>query len=159
MNFTAQTREFLRNQRTFFLFKGEECPRDSRFPGDLSAKIQIRPASIRTVEGNEIRLQAEVENNSSSIWLPRSSGVGAVHLGCHVLDSSGKVLRHSYHWEAVSPGDGVPVMPNQKVKFGVTLPPLPSGSYILEFDMVSNDVAWFAQNGSRTFRVLLEVSQ
>jgi len=156
-DFMSHTREFLRNQRTFFLYKGKQLSRDSRYFGDLSATIQIEETTIQAIEGKEIRLHAEVENNSSLIWLPRGSGVGAVHLGCHVLDSNGKVLHHSYHWEPLSPGDGVPVLPRQRVKLTVTLPPLPLGSYTLEFDMVSYDVAWFAQNGSRTIRVPLEV--
>jgi ubiquinone/menaquinone biosynthesis C-methylase UbiE len=155
--FAAAACEFLENQRTFFLYKGEPLVRDSRFPGDLSALIRINTLSLTVDEGKEIRLAVHVENNSSSIWLPRSAGLGGVHVGCHVLDNEGNTLHHSYHWEALMQGDGVAVKPGERVDVNVVMPPLPVGKYVLEFDMVSNDVAWFAQNRSPTVRVDLQV--
>jgi ubiquinone/menaquinone biosynthesis C-methylase UbiE len=156
-DFANATREFLKNQRTFFLYKGKPGIPDSRFPGDLSAIIKIKPSSFSVREGEQIRLTARVENNSSSVWLPRSVGIGGVHLGCHVLDEHGATLHHSYHWEALMPGDGVPVNPGTRVDVNVVMPPLQIGKYILEFDLVSNDVAWFAQNRSPTTKISLEV--
>ena len=55
------------------------------------------------------------------------------------------------------PGDGVPVNPGTRVDVNVVMPPLQIGKYILEFDLVSNDVAWFAQNRSPTTKISLEV--
>lgn len=49
-------------------------------------------------------------------------------------------------------------MPAEAVKLEVNLPPLARGTYILEFDMVSLDVSWFARNGSPVVRVTVEVS-
>ena len=155
--FTQSTAAFLRDQRTFFLYKGKRTVLDSRFPGGLSARIEIEPASIVAKAGEQITLQAIVENTGRAVWLPRGSGLGAVQLGVHVLDDNGKILHQSYHWEALMEGDGVPVQPGQTVKVDVSMPALPIGEYILEFDMVSNDVAWFAQNQSRTVRVRLSV--
>lgn len=155
--FTDATRDFLQNQRTFFLYKGEPSMPDSRFPEDLSAVIKIKPSRLTVEEGKDIRLSARVENSSSSVWLPRSAGIGAVLLGCHVLDRDGRPVRPSYHWEALTPGDGVPVKPGERLDVEVVMPSLPVGHYILEFDMVSNDVAWFAQNRSPTVRSELQV--
>lgn len=157
--FARATEEFLKDQRTFFLYKGEPSVIDSRFPGGLSAKIKIEPASQTVKAGEAIRYHARIENNGKSVWLPRSAGVGAVQLGCHVYKSNGEVFRQSYHWESLTDGDGVPVKPNEIIDVMVTLPPLPPGNYILEFDMVSNEVAWFAQNHSSTVRVALSVKE
>lgn len=151
------TREFLKNHRTFFLYKGKPAPVDSRFRAGLVARIEIRPSSITVDQGGTISLQATVENTSSSVWLPRSAGLGAVMLGCHVYDNDGKPFKNSYHWEPLTPGDGSEVLPGEKIDFFVNLPPLPVGSYILEFDMVSNDVCWFALNGSPTVRITATV--
>jgi ubiquinone/menaquinone biosynthesis C-methylase UbiE len=155
--YSEATRAYLKNQRTFFLYKGEPQGADSRFPDDLSAVIRIKSSKLVVEEGKNIELAAHVKNDSSSIWLPRNAGVGAVLLGCHVLDRNGKSLYRSYHWEALTPGDGIPIGPGEKIDVNVIMPPLPIGEYVLEFDMVSNDVCWFAQNHSPTVRVDLEV--
>lgn len=155
--FAKATEVFLKDQRTFFLYKGAPAIRDSRYPAALTARINIQPGSLAVTEGEAISLRARIENNSRSIWLPRSAGLGGVQLGCHVCNESGKVIHNSYHWEALTPGDGRPIMLDETVDIDVHLPPLSVGKYILEFDMVSNDVCWFAQSGSPTVRVPLTV--
>lgn len=155
--YAEATVAYMQNQRSFFLYRGEVAATDSRFRTGLKAIIKVSPQAATVKLGERITLQAVVKNNGSSIWLPRSAGLGAVLLGCHVYESSGRIFHHSYHWEVLTPGDGRPIMPNETVEFEVNLPPLPKGSYILEFDMVSNDVCWFALNGSPTVRVTANV--
>jgi len=92
-------------------------------------------------------------NDSQAIWLPRSVGAGAVQLGCHVYDSEGNIYHHSFHWEALTPDEGRRILPGETLEIEVTLPPLPKGEYILEFDMVSYHVSWFSKNGSPTVRI------
>jgi len=152
------TRDFLQNQRNFFLYKGEDVISDSRFRTGLMGEIKIAPDRLSAREGEPITLRATVTNTSKSLWLPRSAGLGAVQLGCHVYDADGKLLHHSYHWEALTPGEGRPILPGQTVSFEVRVPALPVGSYILEFDLVSNDVCWFALNGSGQIRVTANVN-
>jgi ubiquinone/menaquinone biosynthesis C-methylase UbiE len=148
---------FMQNQRNFFLYKGEPATTDSRFRTGLSALMSIEPRLISVKEGEQIKARAVVTNNSPSVWLPRSAGLGAVHLGCHVYLSDGNLFRHSYHWEALTPGEGRPILPNETIETEVSIPALPKGKYLLEFDMVSNDVCWFALNGSQQARIALEV--
>jgi ubiquinone/menaquinone biosynthesis C-methylase UbiE len=155
--YAEATAEYLQNQRSFLLYKGEVALSDSRFRTGLKAIINMGPQATTVKQGESITLQAVVKNNSSATWLPRSAGLGAVQLGCHVYESNGKIFHHSYHWEVLTPGDGRPIMPDETVEFEVNLPPLPRGRYILEFDMVSNDVCWFALNGSPTVRVTARV--
>src|SRR5712691_553402 len=155
--YAEATVAYMQNQRSFFLYKGEVAAADSRFRTELKAIINVSPQTVTVKQGEQMTLQAVVKNNGSSIWLPRSAGLGAVLLGCHVYESNGRIFHHSYHWEVLTPADGRPVMPNETVEFEVNLPPLPKGSYILEFDMVSNDVCWFALNGSPTVRVTVNV--
>lgn len=148
---------FMQSQRNFFLYKGEPATTDSRYRTGLTALISVTPPLVRAREGEAIKARAVVINNSTSVWLPRSAGLGAVHLGCHVYSSDGRLFRHSYHWEALTPGEGRPIMPNETVEVELSLPPLPKGDYLLEFDMVSNDVCWFALNGSQQARIALKV--
>ena len=144
---------YLKNQRTFFLFKGKTESPDSRFREGLNALIEVRPSLVKARAAESIKVWATVTNNSKAVWLPRSAGVGAVQLGCHVYDSEGQIYHHSFHWEVLTPGEGRRVLPNETLEVEVNLPPLPTGNYILEFDMVSYQVSWFARNGSPTDRI------
>ncbi|HEV7397989.1 MAG TPA: class I SAM-dependent methyltransferase [Pyrinomonadaceae bacterium] len=156
--YVEDTRAFLSNQRNFFLFKGTTKPKDSRYRQKLTALIKISPASLSARIGEPIRLQAEVTNNSESIWLPRSAGLGAVMLGSHVYYRDGSTFRESYHWEPLSADDNHAVNPGEVVTLGFELPGLLAGQYRIDFDMVSNDVCWFAINGSQIASIQLAVS-
>lgn len=153
-----ETRVFLQNERNFFLYKGKPAALDSRYRAGLTAQISLTANALKAKEGETITGQAQVTNRGTSIWLPRSAGLGAVLLGIHVYDEAGKIFRHSFHWEALTPGEGRPIFPEETVSVEVKAPPLPKGNYTLEFDMVSHDVCWFALNGSQQVRVLLEVA-
>ena len=151
------TRAFMQNQRNFFLYKGALAPRDSRYAQELTARISVSPATATVTEGESIKIEAVVTNSSATVWLPRSAGLGAVLLGCHVRYADGSMFRESYHWEALTTGNGTRILPGEIVTVDVRLPGLPQGQYILEFDLVSNDVCWFAINGSKVARVAVEV--
>ena len=151
------TRAFLQNQRNFFLYKGTPATTDSRYRTGLTARIAIASARLEGKADEPLTLHATVTNTSPSVWLPRGAGMGAVQLGCHVYHRDGQLFRHSFHWEALTPAEGRPILPQETVEVEVTLPPLPAGSYLLEFDMVSYDVCWFAMNGSEITRVELDV--
>jgi ubiquinone/menaquinone biosynthesis C-methylase UbiE len=146
------TRAFLSNQRNFFLYKGEPKPRDSRHRQGLLAAISVLPPETNVKSGETIVINASVQNNSSTIWLPQSAGLGAVMLGCHVRHADGSMFRESYHWEPLTE-DSRTILPGEIVQVKVKIPGLPSGQYIIEFDLVSNDVCWFAINGSEIARV------
>lgn len=151
------TRAFMQNQRNFFLYKGAPAPRDSRNARELTARLSVSPATITVREGELVKVKAVVTNNSAAVWLPRNAGLGGVLLGCHVRQPDGSMFRESYYWEALTPDEGRKIFPDEIVEVDVQLPGLPRGQYILEFDLVSNDVCWFAINGSQIARVIVEV--
>ena len=151
------TRAFMQNQRNFFLYKGAPAPKDSRYAQGLTARISVSPTTVTVKEGEPIKIKAIVTNNSATIWLARSAGLGAVLLGCHVRHADGSMFRESYHWEALTPGEGRKILPDEIVAVDVQLPALPRGQYTIDFDLVSNDVCWFAINGSEMARVTAEV--
>jgi SAM-dependent methyltransferase len=155
--FTQATRNFMHSQRNFFLYKGRPALRDSRYRHGLTGRISLSPATITAREGEPVKLKANVTNDSKSVWLPVSAGAGAVMLGCHVHHADGSVFRESYHWAALTSGEGRKIFPDETVAVDVELSPLPPGSYVLEFDLVSNDVCWFAINGSQVARLELKV--
>jgi SAM-dependent methyltransferase len=158
VRYSNAVNEFMQGQRNFFLFKGQAADSDSRYRSGLIAGIEFDAKQVGTSAGSPIRISAKITNTSSSIWLPHSVGLGGVHLGCHVYNEDGTVFKNSYHWEPLSPGEGRPILPGETVEVVANLPPLPGGNYILEFDMVSNDVCWFAINGSPQPRISLTVN-
>ena len=155
--YVEATREFLGNQRNFFLYKGTPRQRDSRYRQGLTAQISVSPATVTAAEAKPIKLSAVVKNSSETIWLPRAAGLGAVMLGCHVYHENGTAFRESYHWEPLSNDDNRAIQPDETVKIEFNLPGLPVGRYRIDFDMVSNDVCWFAINGSEVACIHVEV--
>ena len=156
--YVEDTRTFLSNQRNFFLYKGQPKRRDSRYRQGLTAQITIAPMSVTSSAGKPIRLSAVIKNNSETVWLPRGAGLGAVMLGSHVYDADGAVFKESYHWEPLTQDENRTIQPGETVRIEFELPGLPAGHYRIAFDMVSNDVCWFAINGSQVVNVDVRVT-
>jgi hypothetical protein len=89
----------------------------------------------------------------TATWLPGSTPIGGVNLGAHLRSHDGRplnvdfgrvVLEHS-----TVPGEA------RTVEFALDAPS--PGDYLLEFDLVSEGVAWFEMNGSATATVRITV--
>ena len=97
-------------------------------------------------------------NSGYSCWLRGSESgreKGDVHLVAHVLDENEEPVSW-YHAGAFLPHD---VAPGEMVELEITLKaPLTPGSYILQFDMVAEHLAWFEDLGSQPVRHSLEVT-
>jgi SAM-dependent methyltransferase len=156
--FADATRSDMKNRRLFFLQNGgEPPPLDSRSRAGLHATLQIDLSSSTAKPGAPLAARAVVTNSGRAIWLPRSAKAGAVLLGCHLLDASGKMLKTDFFRAPLTPGDGRPLAPGESVMLDLRLPPLEKGDYILEFDLVSESISWFAINGSEVVRRNLRV--
>jgi len=155
--FGALSRRFLAERRTFFLYKGVPPPSGAEYRAGLRARLAVTPAEARARAGETIALRVTATNTGTSTWQPHGAGLGGVSLGAHLYDENGAILRHSYHWEPLTPGSGAAVAPGETVVREAVVPAPPSGRYLLEFDLVAADVVWFGLNGSTTMRVALTV--
>jgi len=156
--FAEDTRSEMHHRRLFFLQKGGEAPvLDSRRRAGLAAKLEANLASATVKEGTPLIAQVVVTNSGRATWLPRSSKVGAVRLGCRLLDASGKTLAGDFFRNDLTPGDGLPIAPGETLRLDVRIPSPPKGGYILEFDLVSESVVWFSMNGSQTVRLTIQI--
>lgn len=144
-------RMFLENVRLFTLRKAGEEQRDSRSVQALRADVQVELRS-EARSNQAIPVRAIVRNTGSGRWLPSPVNPGGVSLGVHLYQGS-ELLRFDHFWQALpralEPGEA------ETVEF--ELPPLAPGAYLLEFDCVAQNVAWFATNGSLTKRLALEL--
>jgi tRNA (mo5U34)-methyltransferase len=136
--------------------KREPYP-DSRSIAYLAAALSLvsGPASCRA--GEVITYGVRASNAGLARWLrdgEPETGRGAVHLVAHVLDARGEPVSW-YHAGAYLPSD---IGPGEAAEIEIAMrAPEAPGEYVLEFDMVSEHLAWFEDLGSKTLRRPLSV--
>jgi SAM-dependent methyltransferase len=145
----ASTRTFLRDSRTFFLFKDGEERLDSRSAAGLACEISATLADPLVID-------AIVTNRGTAVWLPSGTPFGGVALGAHLHDKDGKLITFDLLWTPLTDPPRE-IQPGETLHLRMALPPQPAGRYVVEIDCVAAGVAWFAQLGSQPARLELEV--
>ena len=124
--------------------------------GGYDAEIQIIEAPAQLKAGETANLKVSVKNVSSATWPSngRLNGQYKINLGNHWLDRSGGTITLN----GARIGLPYDLKPGRIVELvlSVRAPETP-GQYILELDMVQEQVTWFADEGSRTARMELSV--
>jgi 2-polyprenyl-3-methyl-5-hydroxy-6-metoxy-1,4-benzoquinol methylase len=152
---TAQTRAFLRNFRSFFLTKAGGASPDSRTTAGLACRLTVDPPPEPVLANQPSTFQVTVTNSGTARWLPWG-GLAGVAVGAHLYDAAGAIV--NFDFCSQPPSDPVrEIAPGETLKTPVTLPALPTGRYLVEFDCVAAGVTWFAQQGSRPVRLALDV--
>ena len=122
-------------------------------PDGYRAGIELQaPASLDA--GSRTAALVRVTNLSEATWLTDIPGGRHICVANHWLDSNGT---------AVVPDDGrarlpCDLQPGESVELSleVTAPDAPAG-YLLDVDLVQERICWFAERGSRTGRVQVDV--
>jgi ubiquinone/menaquinone biosynthesis C-methylase UbiE len=156
VKWVSNTRDFLRAVRNFFLFKEGTERIDSRGAAGLASAVVAAIATSPVREGQPIVVEATVTNRGEAIWLPSDAQQGGVAAGAHLHDADGKLLTFDLHWERLTDPPRE-IVPGETVTVRMSLPPLQAGRYVLEIDCVAAGVAWFAQLGSQSAQLPLEV--
>lgn len=131
-------------------------PLDPNAPPTLfAARIAFTNAPAILRVGQPAKVSAEVENLSGAMWRNTgdASGAGQVNVGSRWLDRLGHNLIND--GRSALPADLAPGA-SASVTLQVTAPDEP-GEYILELDMVQEQVAWFRDKGARTARMKIIV--
>ncbi|HSL84090.1 MAG TPA: class I SAM-dependent methyltransferase [Thermoanaerobaculia bacterium] len=143
------------------LHKGPWVP-TTRRPDRLAAGIELlAPRSpLRAAPGRPLAVRVRVANRGDTRWLATAvERPGWTRLGAHLYLAAGEgpgELVDPDWLRASLPGD---LGPGEAASFEVELPPLREpGDYLLVFDLVAEQVTWFAQRGSRTLQVPLRVT-
>lgn len=156
IRFARQVRSEIKSRNTFFLFKGEPPKPDSRSVKGLQARLWVRFDSVEAKEGESFLVKVEVTNNGQSVWLPGNIQEGGVNLGAHLMDESGNTLELDYYRHSPTEGKERNIEPGETVSLALQIPAPTKGRYIMEFDMVAENVCWFAFNGSPVVRIKIE---
>lgn len=119
---------------------------------EYAAEIQSDAKSLSVRVGDIVTIPLVVSNRGSRRW-SSDAKINPFFLSWHILSSGGEMLRYENPRIAfsspVDPDHGVPV----PVPFDAEALKLSPGSYIIEFDVVREGVAWFATRGSATLRI------
>ncbi|MEA2236229.1 MAG: hypothetical protein QOC81_953 [Thermoanaerobaculia bacterium] len=153
---TTQTRAFLRNVRSFFLYREGTERMDSRSAAGLVSEIAATLVESPVRAGHAVLIDATVTNRGTATWLASNEPVGGVALGVHLYDSAGKLLKLDLHWQRLTDPPRE-IAPGETVQVRMDIPPLSAGSYRLEIDCVSQGVTWFAQLGSQPALLAVDV--
>ena len=157
--FAEATRARMEHTRLFFMHKGPlTLALDSRKREGLAARLEVKLASHALREGVPLAAQVVATNSGRATWLPRSAGRGGVLLGCHLLDAAGQMLKLDYFRHPLTPGDGRPIAPGETVTVDISMPLPGKGSYLLDWDMVSESVGWFSTIGLVPVRLKVDVA-
>jgi hypothetical protein len=140
------------------LYKGDFVP-TSRKPQSLQAAIELldvqSPQCIRP--GERLKLALRISNLGDTRWLCEMPfQPGWTGLGAHLYPQEpGPAVCYDWLMEAL-PRD---VMPGEELSLQIELPSIAEpGDYRVVFDLLVEDISWFAEGGSPTRELHLTVS-
>jgi tRNA (mo5U34)-methyltransferase len=146
------------SDRTILACRKREPYPDSRSITYLSAALALEEGPSRCGAGDVLKFRVRAENTGLARWLREGEAGtdrGAVHLVAHVFAEGGEEPVSWYHAGAYLPAD---VAPGEAVSVEIAMrAPAEPGGYRLEFDMVSEHLAWFEDLGSAVVRHPLTV--
>jgi SAM-dependent methyltransferase len=152
----ASLQQSLRSNFIVVLQKGH-AERDSRCPGRLRARLElIDPRGpLLARGGTTLTLLVAVWNEGDTVWRHGIDPLGgSVMLGSHLLDERRSLIRADFSRTELS----IDVPPGAVIQVLAHVPaPSDPGRYVLRFDPVDDQVAWFSQIGSPTLDLEVEI--
>jgi len=137
-------------------YKQEPFP-DSRAISYLGSKLTLLSGPSSARPGEVLHFKVRAENTGHARWLRGSEGgreKGDVHLVAHLLDENETPFSW-YHAGAFLPQD---ISPGEVVEIEIALTaPKKTGQIIVQFDMVSEHLAWFEDLGSEVLKQELSI--
>jgi len=137
------------SRRLFFLHKPGETAPDSRQRRGLNGIVRVELEATHAAAGSEFQGDAFVENTGTNTWLSSAAVFGPVLIGVHLLSREGKRIDHDFARVRLPRA----LHPGESATFRFAVPAPPAGEYRLVFDLVSEQVCWFAENGGRPVHV------
>lgn len=146
------------DRRTFFLLKGSPALADSRERTGLMCEMGVEVKASRTPARGWIEGLAVVRNSGAGLWLSSDALFGPVKLGLHLKSADGQLLNYDFGRAKMPPGRKVGPGETVEIPFRLAAP-AEAGDYIVEFDMVSEEVCWFSSNGALIVAVPITVDK
>ena len=137
----------------YFTVKNFTQPQ-TKSEADYAAEIIPDLKEYRASEGERIEMGFELKNIGKEAWIHQ--GDGACLFSYHLLRENREMVQFDNR------RFGLPetVKPGKSIAMSAAVPsPLSEGTYILEFDLLREGVAWFKDYGSPTAEVILRVEK
>ena len=142
------------NATKFFITKGKTEAIDSRIREGLLADIEIISAK-KTEMSNakfEVSVDILIKNVSNKLWLKSGERLGCINLGVHLYTLNGEMIELDYYTHHFLQQE---LKSGEEIRFQFSMPcPETIKEFVLELDLVSHNVVWFANNGSPSKRIL-----
>lgn len=124
---------------------GEGAPQG--FRADLHVTLdRTEVSSKETITG-----VARVTNTGSNRWNLSSAPVGIVNLGTHLRDATTmEIVNYNFSRHGIGSPTLTTLAPGEQTAFVFEIPAPVYGRYVLEFDLVSEQVCWFGDEDSTT---------
>lgn len=138
------------DKRIFALKKRGDELSDSRSRAALRGEIIVRDVSYDP-ERRDVRAKLTLRNTGTATWRPSGAELGSVNLGVRLFHLNGDSLdanysRHEILSAELPPGSEATVEIGFHVRYEID-------RFVMEFDLVSELVAWFSELGCAMPRV------
>jgi hypothetical protein len=147
---------FQRWPYTVYLAKGPTRSLSALPAEALRAEIRVINYSPRLKRREAATIQVAVRNAGAVAWLARERAVAPfqINIGNHWLDGAGRTIVND-DGRATLLQD---LLPGREAEFSFTVnAPRDAGQYILEVDVLQENVSWFGLRGSKTLRLPVTV--
>ncbi|HYW74782.1 MAG TPA: glycosyltransferase family 39 protein [Pyrinomonadaceae bacterium] len=141
---------------TTYIAQGQPRSLTAMTADAFKAEITLANPARAWRSGEQTTIQVTVRNISERTWLARerSASPFQLQLGNHWLDPDGRTLVND-DGRAALPHD---LAPGEAISIPLIVnAPSSSGKYLLEIDMLQEDVSWFALRGSSTLRLPITI--
>jgi tRNA (mo5U34)-methyltransferase len=147
----------IKDDRAVLICRKKEAYPDSHVLSHLAAQLTLMEGSESCQAAAPLRYRIQAKNSGMARWLATGeppTEKATVNLGAHLLRVDEEIEAWDYGRASLERD----VIPGETVGFEIHLPaPGVPGKYYVEFDMVSEQLAWFEELGSIPLRVSLEV--
>lgn len=123
---------------------------------DFKSSIQLIGDSNKTVKPSEsFATQFVIINKSGKTWINKNISSGKyIAVAYHVLDSKGNMINYD-GMRTILPAI---INPDEQINIKANaIAPEKSGKYVLEFDLLQEQVSWFKDKENKTVKVFLDV--
>jgi 4-amino-4-deoxy-L-arabinose transferase-like glycosyltransferase len=147
---------FKRWPYTVYIAKGPARSLSALPAEALRAEIRVINYSPHLKRREAATIRVAVRNAGTLAWLARERAVAPfqINIGNHWLDNAGRTIVND-DGRATLLQD---LLPGQEAEFSFTInAPRDAGQYILEVDVLQENVSWFGLKGSKTLRLPVTV--
>jgi hypothetical protein len=153
-HFLHHLHDMMVNKSIFYLFKGDPLY-DSRSPDYLAHSITVDKSKFKIAQGESIGFKVEIKNEGDAEWLNENiQDVGVVKIGTHLYSSKGNLIDLDYSRHAIPHR----ILPGETFSEWISIRFPMSGKYYLVVDLVSENICWFENVGSKPVKLKVLVS-